>query len=140
MHWQRTSMVNMSYLQCTNYGGEHSRQINADAFNHRAFSHRTVIMFDQMTSLSLSQVFKNIQCELYQIKSVSASRSDVWTKFGPVTKTALKSCHAVFTYCGRKTGTSTMKPPARRGCPRGGGTPYVNHSSLDKGLFFVDYP
>ena len=43
--------------------------MNADVFNHRAFSHSTVIMFDQMTSLSLSQVFKNIQCELYQIKS-----------------------------------------------------------------------
>ena len=79
--------------------------MNADVFNHRAFSHRTVIMFDQMTSLSLSQVFKNIQCELYQIKSVSASKSDVWTKFGPVTTTdvvdldftAFKSCHAVFT-------------------------------------------
>ena len=68
-------------------------------------------MFDQMTLLSLSQVFKNIQCEVYQIKSVSASKSDVWTKFGPVTMTdgvnleftAFKSCHAVFTYCGRKT-------------------------------------
>ena len=86
-------------------------------------------MFDQMTSLSLSQMFKNIQCELYQIKSVSASTSDVWTKFGLVTMTdgvhldfaAFKSCHTVFTYCGGKTGTSTMKPPARRGCPRGGG-------------------
>ena len=63
-------------------------------------------MFDQMTSLSLSQVFKNIQCELYQNKSVSASKSDVWSKFGPVTTTdgvdldftAFKSCHAVFTY------------------------------------------
>ena len=72
-------------------------------------------MFDQMTSLSLSQVFKNIQCELYQIKSVSASKSDVWTKFGLVTPTV----HLL--YCGRKTGTSTMKHPARRGCPRGGG-------------------
>ena len=38
-------------------------------------------MFDQMTSLSLSQVFKNIQCELYQIKSVSASKSDVRVTF-----------------------------------------------------------
>ena len=64
-------------------------------------------MFDQMTSLSFSQVFKNIQCELYQIKSVSASKSDVWTKFGLVTMTdgvdldfaAFKFCHTVFTYC-----------------------------------------
>ena len=59
-------------------------------------------MFDQMTSLSLSQVFKNIQCGIYQIKSVSSSKSDVWTKFGLVTTTdgvdldfaAFKSCHA----------------------------------------------
>ena len=71
---------------------------------HLAFSHRTVIMFDQMTSLSLSQVFTSIQCALYQIKSVSASKSDVWTKFGPVTTTdgvdldftTFKSCHVVF--------------------------------------------
>ena len=107
-------------------------------------------MFDQMTSLSLSQMFKNIQCELYQIKSVSPSKSDVWTKFGPVTTTegvnlyftAFKPCHAVCTYCGRMTGTSTMKPPARRGCSGGGGggTPNVNHSSLDKDMFFVDSP
>ena len=46
--------INGQYVLLTVYklrgggGGGHSRQINADAFNHRAFSHRTVIMFDQM--------------------------------------------------------------------------------------------
>ena len=75
-------------------------------------------MFDQMTSLSLSQVLRRL-CELYQIKSVSASKS---TKDGvDLDSTAFKSCHAVFTYCGPKTGTSTMKPPARRGAPPPGG-------------------
>ena len=65
--------INGQYVLLTVYklrgGGGNSRQMNADVFNHRAFSHRTVIMSDQMTSLSLSQVIKNIQCELYQIQS-----------------------------------------------------------------------
>ena len=89
----------------------------------------------QITSLSLSRCLRRF-CELYQIKSASASKST--TDGVDLDFTAFKSCHAVFTYCGPKTGTSTMKPPARRGCPRGrggggvggGGIPYVNDSSL----------
>ena len=112
-----TKNINGQYMTVNTPRGTNSRQINTDAFKHRAFSHRTVIMSDQMTSLSLSQVSRNIRCGLYQIKSVSASKSDVWTKFGLVTTTdgvdldyaACKSCHAVMTYCGRKTCTSTMK-------------------------------
>lgn len=69
-----------------------------------------------LSKLSLPQVTSNVASGMFKIRSISASKSDVWKQFGIVTNdgedldyVACKLCHTAITYMGRQTGTSTMK-------------------------------